>query len=114
MKKLVSSEEGHDATVQPENPCSDCPLRRDSLSGWLGGTGTPDDWVACLHSDARMDCHVLRGAQCAGAAIYRANVYKSPRDKTVLRLAPNREQVFSSPGEFVTHHSEPLKETSDA
>ncbi len=104
MKKLISSDEGAEAKVQHETPCSDCPMRRDSLNGWLGGTGSPEDWAAALHSDSRMDCHVLRGAQCAGAAVYRANVCKSPRDRTVLRLGSDRESVFSSPKEFIEHH----------
>jgi len=40
-------------------PCNDCPWRRKSCAGWLGPFGIK---------------------QCAGAAVYRANVCKSPRD----------------------------------
>lgn len=104
MRKLISSDEGVDAKVQHETPCSDCPMRRDSLNGWLGDTGTPEEWRAALHSESRMDCHVLRGAQCAGAAIYRRNVCKSPRDKSILVLPSDHDTVFSSPQEFVEHH----------
>ena len=105
MRKLISSDEAVGAKVQHRDPCSDCPLRRDSLNGWLGDTGSPEDWRAALHSDSRMDCHVLRGAQCAGAAIYRRNVCKSPRDKSILVLPSDRKTVFAGPHEFVKHHS---------
>lgn len=104
MRKLISSDEATEAKVQHGDPCSDCPLRRNSLNGWLGDTGTPEEWAAALHSDSPMNCHVLKGAQCAGAAIYRGNVCKSPRDKTILVLPSDRKTVFSGPGEFVAHH----------
>lgn len=104
MRKLISSDETTKAKVQHGDPCSDCPLRRNSLNGWLGDTGTPEEWAAALHSDSPMNCHVLKGAQCAGAAIYRGNVCKSPRDKTILVLPSDRKTVFSGPGEFVAHH----------
>lgn len=33
-----------------------------------------------------------------------ANMCKSPRDKSILVLAADREAVFSRPQEFVEHH----------
>lgn len=104
MRKLISSDEAKPALRQHKKPCSDCPLRRDAVPGWLGGTGTPEEWAQCLHSDNPMLCHVHAGAQCAGAAIYRANVCKSPRDKSVLLLPQDREKVFVSPMQFVDYH----------
>ena len=44
------------------------------------------------------------GAQCAGAAIYRANVCKSPRDGSLLKLPADRETVFADKSEFWEHH----------
>jgi len=102
-RHLITSDEAVSATRQIRKPCSDCPLARSSLNGWLGG-GDPDEWVRALHSDSRMDCHVLDGAQCAGAAIYRGNVGKMPRDKSVLVLPPDEKSVFASREEFLSHH----------
>lgn len=41
--------------------------------------------------------------QCAGAAIYRANVHKSPRDSAIAILPADLETVFGF-GEFREHH----------
>ena len=102
-KKLISSEEATPANGQHEHACSDCPFSRESLRGWLGGLSV-DDWLGVAHSDAPSDCHVLEGAQCAGVAIYRANVGKLPRDPSILRLPRDIDNVFASPMEFREHH----------
>jgi len=102
-RRLIASDEAVPAKAQHERPCSDCPLSRGSLNGWLGGS-TPEAWGHMLHSDARVDCHVLEGAQCAGAAIYRGNICKRPIDKTVLVLPPDEEAVFSNRAQFLEHH----------
>lgn len=104
QRKLISSDEARPAYRQHKSPCSDCPLRQDSVPGWLGGTGTPEDWAAALHSESRMNCHVFAGAQCAGAAIYRTNVCKHPRDKNLLILPADKGTVFASPTGFIEHH----------
>jgi hypothetical protein len=57
-----------------------------------------------VHGEAFIDCHCTTNQQCAGAAIYRANVCKSPRDKTLLRLEPDKALVFASSQEFLKHH----------
>lgn len=103
MRQIVSSEEAQEAEGQHRRPCSDCPWARSAFPGWLG-SATADDWIATAHSDERIDCHTLLGAQCAGAATYRANVCKSPRDKSLLVLPADRVRVFSSPEEFRTYH----------
>lgn len=105
-RQLISSDEAVPAKSQITRPCSDCPLSRESLNGWLGG-GTPDEWGEALHSDSRMNCHVLEGAQCAGAAIYRRNICKSPRDKSLLVLPADHGAVFSNRAEFLAHHRSP-------
>lgn len=102
-RKLISSDEAVPAKTQHKRPCSDCPWSRDALPGWLGGA-SPEEWVACAHGDDPVPCHALTGAQCAGIAIYRANVAKLPRNPETLRLPPDREAVFSSPVQFGLHH----------
>lgn len=67
---------------------------------------TAQEWVTAAHGESTIECHTLLGAQCAGSAIYRANVCKLPRDPGTLRLPANRLEVFSSRAEFVAHHEE--------
>lgn len=102
-RQLISSAEAKPAKGQHDKPCSDCPLSRTSLAGWLGGD-EPMEWVSMLHSETRIECHTLKGAQCAGAAVYRANVAKSPRDPSILVLPRDTRNVFATPDEFLKHH----------
>lgn len=103
-KQLISSDEARPAKSQHVKPCSDCPFARKALAGWLGGQSA-EDWVQAAHGESHSECHVHTGVQCAGMAIYRTNVAKKPRDKTILVLPSDRERVFSSPQEFLAHHS---------
>jgi hypothetical protein len=105
--QLMTSSQARKIDCQHTKPCSDCPWSRRSVPGWLAGL-KPSDWIAKVHSDLRMDCHTLKDNkgkhfQCAGAAIYRANVCKSPRDFNILRLKADTKHVFSWK-EFEEHH----------
>jgi hypothetical protein len=104
-QQLVTSDEAAPATSQHTRPCRDCPWSRDAVPGWLGGVAGRT-WVAEAHGDAAIDCHTRRGAQCAGAAIYRANVCKVSRDPAVLRLPRDRDAAFDHPEAFLEHHHE--------
>jgi|SRR6185437_9404474 len=88
---------------QHTSPCIDCPWARKSLKGWLGNS-TAEEWLEYAHGEALIDCHTVSNQQCAGSAIYRANICKSPRRQDVLRLPPNRITVFGSRQEFLAHH----------
>lgn len=103
MRQLITNDEAVPASEQHKKACSDCPWARASLAGWLGALSA-DQWLMEAHGEANIDCHVLTGVQCAGAAIYRANIAKLPRDPELLRLQPDREKVFASPSEFLAHH----------
>lgn len=103
---LTTEEEAVECSEQIKKPCHDCPWRRDSIKGWLGA-GDPDDWIILVHSDEKIPCHALKGPQCAGAAIFRANMCKLPRDPEVLRLPADREAVFADNAEFTKHHMRP-------
>lgn len=100
---MVTSDEAVPCGTQFEKPCGDCPFRRDAIPGWLG-TMSPEQWLLAVHGEARIDCHAHIGPQCAGAAIYRANMAKRPRDASLLRLAADRDTVFASPSEFKEYH----------
>ncbi len=103
MKKLISSREAKPGKVQHKQPCSDCPMRRDALPGWLGGA-TPEEYARLCHSDETVDCHAITGQQCAGVAIYRKNVLKRC-DPPNLMLPGDTSAVFASPVEFLDHHT---------
>lgn len=102
-RKLVSGAEAVEAPVQHKKPCSDCPWSRDSLPGWLG-SDTAEDWRAMAHGETKVFCHCISNQQCAGIAIYRANVCKAPRDSSQLKLPSDHKAVFSTPNEFMEHH----------
>ena len=102
-RRLISADEAVQAKAQHTKPCSDCPWARTALNGWLGGVSA-QEWIQRAHGEAKIPCHTLRGAQCAGLAIYRANVCKSPRDPSILRLPADREKVFATPMEFTEYH----------
>lgn len=64
------------------------------------------------HGETAIACHRTikvsgswEGArQCAGAASFRANVFKSPRDPEVAD-GPPRDDVFHSNQAFLDHHA---------
>lgn len=102
-RRCLTTEDAVAAEKQHTKPCSDCPWRRDSLNGWLGGSDV-DQWLSEVHGECVMDCHVFTGAQCAGAAIYRRNILKRPRDPEILQLDADKVRVFANPIEFKKHH----------
>ena len=64
------------------------------------------------HGEVAIACHVTIDSsdewnegmlQCAGAAIYRSNVCKLPRDPQVVTLPADTGLVFGF-GEFLVHH----------
>ena len=104
--------------VRP-SPCFDCPWVRTSAAGWLGPFNA-EEWLQIAHSDIAIACHMTLGdgdegdepsgwdtpgvLQCAGAAIYRSNVHKDPRDPEVATLPADLDLVFGF-GEFKEHHT---------
>lgn len=104
-KQLISGDQAKPSKRQIRKPCSDCPFARTALKGWLGIVPI-NEWVRALRGEGKVDCHTLIGPQCAGAAIFRANICKKPRDKSLLTLPPDEKLVFSSVEEFTKHHNE--------
>lgn len=109
--KLITSDRAQPVAKQITKPCSDCPFARASLRGWLGPLDA-DAWVRLAHGEGYSECHTTfirdngedRPADCAGLAIYRANVVKVPRDPEALILPSDKTLVFASPAEFLAHH----------
>lgn len=96
------------------DPCKECPFRIVAPAGWLGPYSA-EEWIHLVQSDQIIACHLhvfpaahgvnnWDGTQCAGAADYRANVSKSPRDPSVI-IGKKNPDVFSTPMEFLDHHS---------
>lgn len=102
MKKLIAIDEAAPTTKQLTKACSDCPLRRDALPGWLGGS-TTEQYARLCHSDAVVGCHVHAGSRCAGLAIYRRNTCKwQPPEHA---LPADHDAVFSNIMQFTSHHN---------
>lgn len=102
-RRMVTGAEARPLKKQHKTPCADCPFARKSMKGWLGRR-TVDYWVWAAHSEAQIDCHTVSNQQCAGAAIYRANVCKLPLPPQLI-LEPNKNTVFASMSEFRNHHT---------
>lgn len=94
--------------------CNACPWRRESAPGWLGPFDA-QTWLDIVNSDVPIACHQTievegewEGAirQCAGAAQYRCNTHKSPRDPEVA-VADEEDlvTVFGRGTEFLMHHN---------
>lgn len=108
-------------------PCIECPLRKDSARGALGGW-TPSMYVEALHGPADIACHKSAGfdpgdrarmRSCTGVAAYRASVDHDrivepphPQSQTAAAVAAidaDPEQTakgmcFDKPEDFLMHH----------
>ena len=103
------------------SPCNECPWRREAEGGHLGPY-SPLDWIKIAHSDSPIACHKtvvvtnpLEGIgdwdhpkirQCRGAAIFRANVAKTPRNLDVITGPVDKESCFGTNEEFAAHHGD--------
>jgi hypothetical protein len=94
---------------QHTKPCAECPWRRGACKGWLGPeTGYPQVYINAAHGEEIIECHLSHINECAGAAIYRANVSKRTRHGGELKLPADTTTVFASPEEFIEHHTQGL------
>jgi hypothetical protein len=99
--------------------CNECPWRREAAPGHLGPYG-PEKWVDIAHSEAAIACHKTitvvnedgegdwedpQIRQCFGAAQFRKNVFKSPRDPEVAATdSRDLDAFFAWGNEFIAHH----------
>jgi len=103
-RRFTSDEDRLPTAQQHTTPCAGCPWTRKAIAGYLGGY-SPEEWIQMVHGEHHIDCHSTTNQQCAGAAIYRANVCKSVKDPEALRLPSNEVTVFSTPMEFLSYHN---------
>lgn len=111
-RQFITSDMAEPATRQHKKPCSDCPFARTAIPGWLGPYSAKQ-WVRLVHGEGKVECHTKIGPQCAGSAIYRGNVCKDPRDKSLLTLPKDKVRVFAGPVEFLEHHTGKSAEVID-
>lgn len=93
-------------------PCSECPWRRSATPGYLGPHDA-EEWIQIAHAEGPIACHLTCNGdaewspevrQCAGAARFRANVHKKPRNSSIVTGPQDHKAVFSSNIEFIEHH----------
>ena len=99
--------------VACKKPCKQCPWRKDSFKGYLGGN-TPEEYAALLHTDLPTDCHITQDQSapkvCAGYIIVRLNSCKRSKDPEMYTIEkqfinhPEREQCFQFGFQFIEHH----------
>lgn len=100
---------------QHTKPCAECPFRRDITPGLLGGSpvetyigqSVMPFWLPC-HCDQKYAFKASKideVTQCAGTAIFRANLGVGQlMPPSLLSLPPDKELVFGTMAEFVAHH----------
>lgn len=85
-----------------KKPCAQCPFRKDSLKGWLGGERMEE----ILNQDSFI-CHKKKHLQCAGHMLINGT------DNGFVRLAnrlninlelSGQELVFDTREKCVSHH----------
>lgn len=102
-------------------PCNECPWRRDAIPGYLGPY-TPLDWVKIAHGEQPIACHKTirvhnplestgswddpKIRQCRGAAIFRENVGKSPKNPTIITGPHDPVAVFDDTLDFCRYHGD--------
>ena len=106
----------HDwATAQkPVNEmCSTCPYSRRTSKAYLDTRGDNGEaFLAQAHMPAVLPCHQENDGiatagkcrQCAGAAMFRANVGVANLPEALGRLEADSERVFASNAELLAHH----------
>lgn len=83
-------------------PCQDCPFRKDSLRGWLGGDRTAE----ILAADSFV-CHKKTDMQCAGHMLINGDENAFVMLARRLRIALNlsgTEKVFANKAACIQHH----------
>lgn len=109
--------------AQHTTPCGECPFRRTVEPGALGGS-EPEVYIGQAQGQFWLPCHMRQDCttdegrrdpsspQCAGAAIYRANIGGVARP--LLELPADPVVAFASAEEFLAHHRRlPLDEARE-
>lgn len=98
-----------------KSPCNTCPFNKKVKPGELGGSH-PMVYIEQIHGPYWLPCHShtnykdpnwkrdFSKPQCAGAAIFRANLQIDNKMPEFLHHLPASNQVFKNEEEFLLHH----------
>src|SRR5947209_10221567 len=110
-----------------KRPCDECPFSRACEPGGTGGSN-PTVYVGQAYGPFWLPCHTdpdyktpmslrektVTVSQCAGAAIFRANVGAAARmPHGVHRLPADTSLVFATPAELIAHHNRSTLEEAE-
>ena len=103
-------------------PCTECPLRKDSKPGYLGGY-TPEMYIEALQSIASIACHCSPGfhkqdinnqRHCRGVSVFRLHTGWLNRvtdtyplftgSMSDVRKVYEDDRFFATEREFLEHH----------
>ena len=98
-------------------PCNECPFRKDSLKGWLGGE-TAQSTFDMVKSETDFACHKTRSkkptemSRCRGFLLFTRKIAKIPKYNTELHKAvmaidyktASESDILSLP-DFIKHHT---------
>lgn len=98
-----------------KTPCAECPWRRESPAGWLGGH-TPEMYADAVAMGQVPACHLRdhgpelpATAFCVGALSTMANQCLMPHHQEgaaeARQIVGRRSETFSHVGEFYQHHA---------
>lgn len=100
-----------------KTPCAECPWRKNSAKGWLGGHSPEFYADAPVHNEPT-SCHCKdfgpdddRTAFCAGALSVMANACimaddsKHPGAEAARRAVGKRDDTFDHPRDFYEYHA---------
>jgi hypothetical protein len=111
------------AEIPQENPCKECPFRKDSLRGYTGPYENMAEILAIVHFNGKFHCHMrvtaltksgmslenagTQAAWCTGALAHMNNSCKRIEDQSVVNAAKmigRRDDVFANPMEAMQYH----------
>lgn len=105
--------------LKHKTPCHECPWRRASPQGYLGGFKVEDFVNQVKFDGPPLQCHTASDFDngklfmCAGALIYMKNTCKAPYHKdygdALKHVERDTEKVFQWASEFEEHHSSGFK-----
>lgn len=94
-------------------PCPECPFSSDCNPGDTGGSD-PTRFIGQAVGPFFLPCHMDPGyekdrynlglLQCAGAAMFRANIGVASLMPPQIHALPASEKAFGSPVELLAHH----------
>ena len=112
--------------IKKNEPCNDCPFRRNSLPGWLGNHESSEEITDILNLDLKFPCHMhvnflmgedeslmsfeeacSQARHCVGGLAFMNNKCKLSQDKEIAALQKEvgkRDDCFAMANEMIRHH----------